>query len=128
MALIRAERTAVTPDVALNTDDSTLHMSGECYPENPLPFFTPITAKLKEHLVTNKPATFSAFFHLQYVNSASTKGLQNIISTLNDAGEAGCTVNIHWAHDPEDDALEELGADLVEDFNYVVLHREHVSL
>jgi hypothetical protein len=127
MSVIRADRTAVTPEVILSMSDNTLHISGECYPENPLPFFTPIVGALKNHLTNTKPQKFSAHFHLQYVNSASTKGLQSIISVLNDAGGAGTSIDIFWAHDPEDDALEELGADLVEDFFNVVLHRQHVS-
>jgi hypothetical protein len=128
MPVVRAQRTAVTPEVVLSTDDNTFSVEGECYPENPLPFFNSILDKLKDHFETNKPASFSAYFHLQYVNSASTKGLQSIMSVLNDAGEKGCSVLVRWAHDPEDDALEELGTDLVEDFTYIVLNREHVVL
>lgn len=127
MSVIRAERTQVTPEVVLSMTDNTLHIAGECYPENPLPFFTPIVAALKNHLSTTKPPAFQAHMHLQYVNSASTKGLQSIISVLNDAGVAGSAISVHWAHDPEDDALEELGADLVEDFTHVELHRVHVA-
>jgi hypothetical protein len=82
---------------------------------------------LKNHLTTAKPKNFEAHMHLQYVNSASTKGLQSIISVLNDAGVAGSQVLVYWAHDPEDDALEELGMDLVEDFNHVQMHRVHVA-
>jgi len=127
MSEIRAERTAVTPLVVLSMSKNRLEISGECYPENPLPFFTPIVGALKNHLATTKPSKFEAHMHLQYVNSASTKGLQNIISVLNDAGESGTDIQVIWAHDPEDDALEELGMDLVEDFNHVVLHRQHVA-
>jgi hypothetical protein len=127
MSVIRAERTQVTPEVVFSMVDNKLHISGECYPENPLPFFTPIVGALKSHLTTVKPKTFEAHMHLQYVNSASTKGLQSIISVLNDAGVAGSQVLVYWAHDPEDDALEELGMDLVEDFNHVQMHRVHVA-
>jgi phosphotransferase system HPr-like phosphotransfer protein len=127
MSIIRADRTAVTPEVVLSTIDNKLSISGECYPENPLPFFTPIVVALKNHLNAAKPAQFDAHMHLQYVNSASTKGLQSIISVLNDAGVTGTSVTVYWSHDPEDDALEELGADLVEDFPHVELHRIHVA-
>jgi len=127
MSVIRAERTQVTPEVVLSMVDNKLEINGECYPENPLPFFTPIVGALKQHLSNVKPNKFAAHMHLQYVNSASTKGLQNIISVLNDAGVAGTDIEVFWAHDPEDDALEELGMDLVEDFNHVVLHRVHVA-
>ena len=127
MSVIRAERTQVTPEVVFSMVDNKLHISGECYPENPLPFFTPIVGALKSHLTMSKPKAFEAHMHLQYVNSASTKDLQSIISVLNDAGVAGSDISVYWAHDPEDDALEELGMDLVEDFNHVQLHRVHVA-
>jgi len=127
MSVIRAERTQVTPEVIFSPLENTLHISGECYPENPLPFFVPIVSALKDHLVATKPSLFEAHLHLQYVNSASTKGLQSIISVLNDAGAAGSAIEVYWAHDPEDDAMEELGVDLVEDFTHVHLHRVHVA-
>lgn len=127
MSVIRAEKTQVTPEVVLSMMENKLHISGECYPENPLPFFTPIVGALKNHLVTSKPKSFDAYMHLHYVNSASTKGLQSIISVLNDAGRAGSAIAVYWAHDPEDDALEELGMDLVEDYSHVLLHRIHVA-
>ena len=127
MQVIKAARTQVTPEVVFSMADNNLHISGECYPENPLPFFTPIIGAIKNHLATTKPSKFEAHMHLQYVNSASTKGLQSIMSVLNDAGVAGTEISVYWAHDPEDDALEELGMDLVEDFNHIVLHRVHIS-
>jgi hypothetical protein len=127
MQVIKAERTQVTPEVILDMGNNTLSLSGECYPENPLPFFTPIATRLKAHLAETKPEKFIARMHLQYVNSASTKGLQNIVAVLNEAGANGSDIRVFWMHDPDDDALEELGADLVEDFNYVQLTRMHAS-
>jgi hypothetical protein len=127
MQVIKAERTQVTPEVILDMSQNKLHIVGECYPENPLPFFTPIVGALKSHLNTNTPSAFQAHMHLQYVNSASTKGLQNIIAVLNDAGQQGTDIQVFWSHDPDDDALEELGMDLVEDYAHVVLHRQHVN-
>jgi hypothetical protein len=116
--------TTSTPSVDLSLSTNRLELLGECYPENSLPFFAPIISALKDHFSASRPERFEAYFHLQYVNSASTKGLQNIISVLNDAGAAGTAVHVHWAYDPEDDALEELGVELVGDFAHVVLHRQ----
>jgi hypothetical protein len=127
MQVIKAERTQVTPEVILDLANNTLSLQGECYPENPLLFFTPIVTKLKSHLSQSNPDKFVARMHLQYVNSASTKGLQNIVAVLNDAGSTGTDIRLFWVHDPEDDALEELGADLVEDFSNVQLTRLHVA-
>lgn len=127
MNIIKAARTPVTPEVVLDMDKHTLSVQGECYPENPLPFFQPIAATLKQHLNNKKPARFDAHMHLQYVNSASTKGLQQLVAILNDAASGGTQVHVHWQHDPEDDALEELGQDLVEDFHQVLFHKMAVA-
>ena len=127
MSDIYVARTPSTPSVDLSLARNRLELLGECYPENSLPFFAPIIHALKAHFAQAKPIRFEAHFHLQYVNSASTKGLQNIISVLNDAGAAGIAIEVFWAYDPEDDALEDLGAELMEDFTHVVMHRRHVS-
>lgn len=123
---IHAARTPSTPSVDLTLADNRLALAGECYPENSLPFFAPLISALKDHFALAKPPRFEAHFHLQYVNSASTKGLQNIISVLNDAGAAGTAIEVFWSYDPEDDALEDLGTELIEDFPHVVMHRKHV--
>lgn len=127
MQTLKSPRTAVTPEIMLSPAENLFIVDGECYPENPLPFFTPIVAALKGHLESAKPATFTARMRLQYVNSASTKGLRTIISVLNDAGERGTTISVVWEHDPEDDAMEELGTDLVEDFAFVHMERRHLN-
>lgn len=127
MQTLRAQRTSVTPEIAFYRSENKLTIDGECYPENPLPFFTPIVNAIKAHLENERPARFEAHMRLQYVNSASTKGLQTIFSVLNDAGVKGTAVEVFWAHDPEDDAIEELGMDLVENFPYVLLNCQPIS-
>ncbi len=127
MQPLRAVRTAVTPEVVFSRSANRLLIDGECYPENPLPFFTPIINAIKVHLESQRPGRFEAQMRLQYVNSASTKGLRTIFSVLNDAGAKGTEVEVIWAHDAEDDAMEELGMDLAEDFHHLRLSRQHLA-
>lgn len=127
MQPLRAARTAVTPEVVFSRTANRLSLDGECYPENPLPFFVPIINAIKRHLDSERPSRFDAHMRLQYVNSASTKGLRTIFSVLNDAGANGTEVEVLWAHDPEDDAMEELGLDLAEDFHHLRLNRQHLA-
>jgi phosphotransferase system HPr-like phosphotransfer protein len=123
MQAIRAGRTAVTPEVMFSPADRRLVFEGECYPENPLPFFTPILATLRNYFETQKPPAFEADMRLQYINSASTQGLRSMFALFNEAGGHGTTITVRWNYDEEDDAIEELGADLVEDFHHVQLER-----
>lgn len=127
MQPLRAARTAVTPEVVFSRSANRLLFDGECYPENPLPFFTPIADAIRSHLESQRPGRFEARMRLQYVNSASTMGLRTIFSVLNDAGARGTEVDVFWSHDPEDDAMEELGLDLAEDFHHVRLNLQHLA-
>ena len=124
MQPIKAERTSVTPEITFLPAESRLVVEGECYPENPLPFFNPILATLKTYLETHKPSQFEAEMRLQYINSASTMGLRSLFSLFNEAGQRGTDVRVLWAYDAEDDAIEELGTDLVEDFHNVLLEHQ----
>ncbi|MDF1484857.1 DUF1987 domain-containing protein [Ramlibacter sp. H39-3-26] len=121
---LRAERTTVTPEVLFAPTERRLVMQGECYPENPLPFFNPILAALRQYFEVQKPSSFAAEMRLQYVNSASTMGLRSLFALLDEAGEQGADVRVLWAYDAEDDAIEELGIDLVEDFHNLQLERQ----
>ena len=115
------EATAVTPQVTFEADARQMSLEGECYPENPMPFFDGITAKLATWYTGAKPSEFVAVFRLQYVNSSSTKGFRALLSMFNDWGKDGTEVQVVWEHEEEDDTMEELGQDLVEDFGYIHL-------
>ena len=127
MQALKSERTSVTPEVVFSPAEQLLRIEGECYPENPLPFFNPILATLKHYFELHKPPHFEARMQLQYINSASTMGLRSLFSLFNEAGERGTDIRVLWAYDAEDDAIEELGADLVEDFANLVLERQPYS-
>jgi phosphotransferase system HPr-like phosphotransfer protein len=124
MQTIKTERTSVTPEIIFLPAEHRLVVQGECYPENPLPFFSPILAALKAYFATYKPSQFEAEMRLQYINSASTMGLRSLFALLNEAGQRGTDVRVVWAYDAEDDAIEELGTDLVEDFHNVLLEHQ----
>ncbi|CAB5702571.1 Domain of uncharacterised function (DUF1987) [Delftia tsuruhatensis] len=127
MQALKSERTSVTPEVVFSPAEQLLRIEGECYPENPLPFFTPLLATLGRYFEASQPARFVAEMKLQYINSASTMGLRSLFALLDQAGERGTDIRVVWAFDEEDDAIEELGADLVEDFSNLVLERQPCS-
>jgi hypothetical protein len=54
-------------------------------------------------------------------------GLRSLFALLDQAGQKGTDIRVVWAFDEEDDAIEELGADLVEDFANLVLERQPYS-
>jgi len=118
MRTYHSPATSMTPEVTLSGKDARLSVAGECYPENPLLFFSPLFQALQE--VFEAPTVaFSASIHLKYINSASTKAFRQIFKLLDGAAAKGVGVHIDWVFDPEDDALQELGQDLAEDMCFL---------
>lgn len=128
MQTLKAERTTVTPEVVFAPAEHRLSIEGECYPENPLPFFNPILSVLRAYFESQKPRAFEVRVQLQYINSAATMGMRSLFALLNDVGAQGTDVLVHWAFDAEDDAIEELGSDLVEDFHHIQLAPQPLQL
>lgn len=113
MQAIKAARTESTPEVIFNPVHNTLFIAGECYPENPNLFFQPILGILQTHFGSKAPAKFYTRIRLTYVNSASTKSMRQLFMVLNEAAHAGAAVDIDWEFDEEDDAIQDLGEDLM---------------
>ncbi|RJG01932.1 DUF1987 domain-containing protein [Noviherbaspirillum sedimenti] len=113
MQAIKTVRTDSTPEVIFNPVHNTLFIAGECYPENPNLFFQPIIGTMQAHFDNKVSAKFYARIRLSYVNSASTKSMRQLFMVLNEAAHAGCAVDIDWEFDEEDDAIQDLGEDLM---------------
>jgi hypothetical protein len=114
--VIRSNATAQTPEVVFNLVENSLSITGECYPENALDFFAPLLDRLKRHFARGDVKTFRVTMEIHYVNTMSTKALQNVLATLDAEAASGANIEVVWKHDPEDDALEELGHDLLDEF------------
>lgn len=113
MTPIKLSRTDFTPAIEFAPADKRLSIEGECHPENPTTFFAPLLQLFGQYMETAKPAHFVLRVRLTYINSASTKALRQIFVILHDATRRGCNVDIDWEVDPDDDAIQELGQDLM---------------
>ena len=125
---LHIERSNVTPEILFIPASQRMEIAGECYPENPLPFFQPLLHTLQQYFEQQRPTRFEAHMQLQYINSASTMGLRALFALLDRAGHQGTDIRVVWTYDAEDDAIEELGMDLVEDYHHVQLERQPLSL
>jgi hypothetical protein len=113
MSPLFLERTSVTPEIRLEPARGTLFVSGECYPENPIPFFGQLFATLQLHLAT-RPPRLEVTLRLSYVNSASTKAFRKLLTKLDEAAALGTRVKVLWEHETGDETIAELGQDLVD--------------
>jgi len=109
----------MTPEVTLSGNEARLTIAGECYPENPLTFFAPLFQALKDFFEAGGLSRFTVNIHLKYVNSASTKAFRQIFKLLDSAASHGVAVQVEWVFESDDDALQELGADLADDMCFL---------
>jgi hypothetical protein len=127
MSSLTLDRTPVTPEVHFSPERHVLSVRGECYPENPIPFFGQVLATLQLHLAS-RPAKLDATFQLQYVNSASTKAFRKLLVKLNEAGERGTQVHVAWEHEAGDETMAELGRDLADDLHFITFEERPFEL
>ena len=77
MNVITLPATATTPLIEFRPGERELAIQGECFPENPVPFFEPVLATLRRYFTEQRPLAFDVRVRLQYVNSASTKAYRD---------------------------------------------------
>lgn len=106
----------LTPLVDFNYDQRALVMRGESYPENAAEFYRPILASLREYLSgAGKTGATTAELQFAYVNSSSTRSLQQLLALLDTAARDGADIDVRWLVAPDDDSMTELGVDLLGD-------------
>lgn len=118
MDTIQIETTERAPGVDFNFDANTFSLSGESYPEDVTTFYGPLIEKLEQHLEDLSGATVTFTFSLIYFNSSTAKVLMGLFDTLDEAADAGNTVQINWEHEEDDDNMEELGQEFAEDLEH----------
>ena len=125
---LHIERSNVTPK-SCSSPHRSAWKSRASATENPCPSFSSLLLHtLQQYFEQQRPTRFEAHMQLQYINSASTMGLRALFALLDRAGHQGTDIRVVWAYDAEDDAIEELGMDLVEDYHHVQLERQPPSL
>ena len=106
----------LTPLVDFNYDERVLVMRGESYPENAAEYYRPILTSLREYLGgVGKTGKTTVELQFAYVNSSSTRSLQQLLTLLDSAAREGADVDVRWLVAPDDDSMAELGVDLLGD-------------
>jgi hypothetical protein len=116
---IRLQATNLTPTVTFLPESGTLWLSGECYPENPAAFFSPIFAALERYFRSSPTGEFELRCELAYVNSASSKALRRMFGLLDAMGHHGLRAQVIWVHEPDDETMVELGRDLSAGLHFI---------
>lgn len=106
------------PEIDFRFSQHRLAIRGESYPENAALFYTPLVGAVGSYLGATQGAQITVDVDLVYFNSSSTKVLLGLFEMLNRAGEHN-RITLHWHFDPEDETVQEFGADLAEDCDLI---------
>lgn len=107
------------PEVDFKFSAHHLSLRGETYPENAAQFYGPILAALRAYLDNTQGQHINVDVDLIYFNSSSTKILLSLFEMLDQAARNN-QVQLNWYYDPEDETVQEFGADLAEDYSALV--------
>lgn len=103
-------KTSTTPQVNFEGNGSLL-IKGVSTPGDVHTFFQPVFAWLEDFKFTN-PAEINLILEIDYLNTASSKVVVQLLVALNKIKASGTKVNITWRYDEGDEDMFELGKDL----------------
>lgn len=102
------EETDDTPEVLLDPAEGVFRISKISVPENALDFYRPILEWIKEY--AEDPVIQTVFeFNLEYVNTASSKQVIQVILLLQKVAEKS-DVKVKWFYESIDEDMKNLGA------------------
>lgn len=105
--------TEESPEIVLDKDGSEFRVTGKSYMEDAASFFEPVLDWLKTY--RSAPNNLTIFkFELEYVNTASSKIVHDILSILDQVYKLGNEVRVEWHYYEEDEDMLELGEEYEE--------------
>ena len=108
--------TQFTPLVDFDYAGRTFILQGESYPENAAEFYGPILSAVRQYMSSGaQRGTTKITLQFAYVNSSSTRSLQQLLTLLDASAREGAGVEVQWLVEADDDAMTELGIDLLSD-------------
>ena len=108
-----------TPEIVFDTKTGIFEMSGRSLPANVHEFYSPIVKEVFDYF--DAPAEETTFtFKMDFVNSSSSKIIQDIFNGLNELHKYGKTVKVNWFYKFGDDDMKELGEDLCIDSSFPI--------
>lgn len=108
MEKLLIEETEDTPQIILDPAEGKFKISKISVPENALDFYRPVLDWIKSY--AEEPNVQTVFdFDLEYVNTASSKQIIQIILLLQKISEKG-DIKVNWYYESIDEDMRALGA------------------
>ena len=109
METLKISKTDDTPEIILDKTHGIFEISGRSLPEDSVEFYSSVFQWLQHY--SKEPNLATEFvFKLEYVNTASSKMVQDILSAL----EKIKGVTIVWYHFEDDEDMKDMGQELSE--------------
>lgn len=109
MEIISLEGTEDTPKIILDRGNGIFEISGRSLPEDSAEFYSPIISWIETYGESPNPNT-NFVFKLEYFNTASSKLILDVLTTLEDIDG----VSITWYFHEDDEDMEEAGEEFSE--------------
>ncbi len=106
MADFQIEPTRYTPSVVYREHENLLEITGRSFPENTQSFYARVEDNL-HHIKTTSP--IKLLFYFDYLNSSS---IISILKVIKHFENAGCTLQVEWHFDAEDEEILNVGKDI----------------
>ena len=105
--------TEETPEIVFDKDKPEFRVTGKSYMEDATAHYTKVIAWLEEY--SKNPNSSTIFkFELEYVNTASSKIVHDILNALDNMHLEGHEVLVEWHYYKEDEDMLELGQEYEE--------------
>lgn len=109
MDVINIKGTDDTPEILLDKSNAIFQISGRSLPEDAVEFFRPVLEWIDSYKA--EPGGITDFvFKLEYVNTASSKLIQDVLFSLESIPGA----KIVWYHREGDEDMDEMGHEYAE--------------
>jgi hypothetical protein len=100
-----------TPKIVLDHTNNKFEISGKSLPEDVKSFYNPVIEWLEQFIPEAGNETIFEF-KMDYLNTASTKMVTELIYKLKAILELGKGLKVHWYYETFDYDMKKLGADI----------------
>lgn len=109
MEKVVIEKTAKSPTIVL--EDGLIQFSGRSIPEDATKIFRPAMEWIKKY-ANNAAQKTTILFNFDYLDTASSKCVFDILKIVDDIYTSGNDVEINWYYEEGDDDILDLGMHL----------------
>jgi hypothetical protein len=108
---LKIKHTVNTPDINFNYKAGTLSISGRCFTQNILDFYAPARKWIEQYLSAPQDST-TINLKIEYMNSASTVIIANILKQIATISKTGKKVHVNWYYLEGEDDMMDMGKEL----------------